>query len=88
MIPNGWIEVTQLDGNRQTISISQIVSIRVPAVHEFGPGASSVVEFVNGKFQAVMETPDAVVSRSPIRLSLHSGRGNPAINSYDAIAPA
>jgi uncharacterized protein YlzI (FlbEa/FlbD family) len=61
MVPNGWIELTQLDGNKQTISVGQIVSVRVPVAHEFGPGANSVVEFVNGKFQAVAETRDAVV---------------------------
>jgi hypothetical protein len=63
MALKGWIEVTQLDGNKQTISIPQIVSVRVPSREEFGPGANSVVEFANGKFQAVSETRDLVVTQ-------------------------
>jgi len=63
MVPKGWIELTQLDGNKQTISIQQIVSVRVPVPDEFGPRANSVVDFANGRFQAVMETREAVVKQ-------------------------
>jgi uncharacterized protein YlzI (FlbEa/FlbD family) len=63
MVPKGWIEVTQLNGNKQTISIPQIVSVRIPLPQEFDPGANSVVEFANGKFQAVTDTRDAVVQQ-------------------------
>ena len=63
MAPKGWIEVTQLDGNKQTINIDQIVSVRVASQLEVGPGANSVIDFASGKFQAVTETRDVVVKQ-------------------------
>jgi len=75
MVPKGWIEVTQLDGNKQTISIPQIVSVRVPLQNEVGPGANSVIELANGKFQAVIEPRDVVVEQIADQLSFHFGKG-------------
>jgi len=63
MVPKGWIELTQLSGNALTISIQQIVCVRVPIKDEVPHAAQSVVEFVNGKFQAVTETRDTVIQR-------------------------
>jgi uncharacterized protein YlzI (FlbEa/FlbD family) len=63
VVPKGWIEVTQLDGNKQTISIEQIVSVRVPLQLEVNPGANSVIDLANGKFQAVTEMRDVVVKQ-------------------------
>ena len=69
-VPKGWIEVTQLDGNKQTISIQQIVCVRIPAKDEVAPIAQSVVDFANGKFQTVTESREEVVrqiaSQTPI----------------------
>jgi len=62
-VPQGWIAVTQLTGPTVTVSTQQIVCVRAPLQGEFPAAAQSVLEFTNGKLQAVIETLDAVVQQ-------------------------
>jgi hypothetical protein len=62
-VPKGWIVVTQITGPTVTVNIQQIVCVRLPLHGEFPAAAQSVVEYANGKLQAVTEPLDTVVQQ-------------------------
>ena len=53
MVTKGWIELTQLDDEQD--HRPQIVCVRIPVKEPVALVAQCVVEFANGKFQAIAE---------------------------------
>lgn len=70
-VPKGWIAVTDLAGAAVTVSMQQIVCVRVPVQGEFDDvnghpppqPAKSVIELTNGKPLGVTEDPATVVQQ-------------------------
>jgi len=63
MLPKGWIELTQPNNKTVTVSVAQIVCVRLPVPNEFPPAVQSAVDFTNGKSQAVTEAVGTIMQK-------------------------